>query len=67
MIGTGMALGIGTAVAANPCMTGAAGALLETFHDGRQPARTPRLFRGRREAEENSTGIIRIARVPVLA
>ena len=66
MIGTGMAIGIGTAVAANPCMTGAAGALLESFHEGRQSARMPRRFRERREAAESSVSIIRIARAPVL-
>ena len=67
MIGTGMVFGVGTAVAANPCMTGAAGALLEAFHEGRQPVRTPRRFRECREAAESSASIIRIAHAPVLA
>jgi hypothetical protein len=67
MIGTGMAFGIGTAVAGNPCATGSASVLLEAFHEGRQPARTPRRFRERREPSEISTGVLRIARAPVLA
>lgn len=67
MIGTGMVLGIGTAVAANPCTLGTGCAMLEAFHDGRQPARTPRSFCKRLEAAESGASILRIARAPVLA
>ncbi len=67
MIGTGMALGIGTAVAANSCMASVAGVLLEAFHQERLPARTPRSCSRRLEASENSASVLRIARAPALA
>jgi len=67
MIGTGMVLGIGTSAAANPGMAGAAGALLEAFHEGRQPARAPGKYRESREVAESCDGILRIVRTPVPA
>jgi hypothetical protein len=67
MIGTGMVLGIGAAVAASPCTLGAGGALLEVFDDRRQPARMPGSFRKRREAAECGAGVLRIARTRALA
>lgn len=66
MIGAGTVLGIGTAVGANPCMTGAAVVLLEAFDGRRQPVRTPRNIFRRVETAESSAGVLRIARAPAL-
>jgi hypothetical protein len=67
MIEAGMVLGIGAAVGANPCMTGAATVLLEAFDGRRRPVRTPRNIGRRLETAESSAGVLRIARAPALA
>jgi hypothetical protein len=67
MIGTGMAFGIGTVVAGNPCTTGAATVLLEAFDGRRQPVRTPKNICRRLETAESSAGVLRIAHTPALA
>ncbi len=66
MIGSSMVLGIIASVAANPCLASGASVVLESFDEGRRPARAQRRVLRDSESDEHSMGILRIVHASAL-